>query len=79
MELTAVYLLHGETLLQVPPELHLISILAHSPVVTQDEVRVHGVEGSELAERITTHSLVHAHCLRDSKDEGASESFHRPR
>lgn len=78
MELTAVYLLHGEMLLQVPPELLLISILAHCPVVTQDEVRVHGVEGGELAERVTTHSLVHAHYLKDSKDEGASESFHRP-
>lgn len=73
MELTAVDLLRGEMLLQVPPELHLIPILAHCPVVTQDEVRVHGVEGGELAEWVATHRLVHAHYLRDSKDEGASE------
>lgn len=79
MELTAVYLLHGEMLLQVPPELHFISILAHSPIITQDEVRVHAVECGELAERVTTQSLVHAHYLRDSKDERTSELKVLPR
>lgn len=72
MILTAVYFLQREVLLQVPSELHFISILAHSPIIRQDEVRVHAVECCELAEGVTQ-SLVQAHHLRDSKDKGGSE------
>lgn len=58
--------------LQVPPELLFISVLSHSPIITQDEVRVHTVECGELAEWVTQ-GLVHAHHLRDSKDKRVSD------
>lgn len=70
--LTAMYFLQREVLFQVPPELHLISILAHGPVIGQDEVGVHAVECGELAEGVAQ-SLVQAHHLRDSKDKRVSE------
>lgn len=70
--LTAVYFLQREVLFQVPPELHLISILAHSPIVRQDKVGMHAVECGELAEGVTQ-GLVQAHHLEDSEDKRGSE------
>lgn len=63
MVLTAVYFLQREVLFQVPPELHLIPILAHSPIIGQDEVGMHTVECSELAEGVSQ-GLVQAHHLQ---------------
>ena len=70
--LTAVYFLQREVLLQVPPELHLIAILAHSAIIGQDEVGVHAVECGEFAEGVAQ-GLVQAHHLRDSEDKRRSE------
>lgn len=66
--LTAVYFLQREVLFQIPPELHLISILAHSPIIRQDEVGMHAVECGKLAKGVAQ-SLVQAYHLKDSKDE----------
>lgn len=66
------YFLQREVLLQVPPEFHLVSILAQGPVIGQDEVRVHAVECGELAEGVAQY-LVQAHNLQDSENEGGSE------
>lgn len=66
MVLTAMYFLQREVLFQVPPEIHLISIFAHSPIIGQDEVGMHAVECGELAEGVAQ-SLVQAHHLEDKK------------
>lgn len=60
------YLLQREVLFQVPPELHLIAILAHSAIIRQDKVGVHAVECCELAEGVSQ-SLVQAHYLQDTR------------
>lgn len=70
------YLLQREVLFQVPPELHLIAILAHSAIIRQDKVGVHAVECCELAEGVSQ-SLVQAHYLQDSKNKGQSSFLGR--
>lgn len=81
-ELTAVYSLQREVLFQVPPERHLISILAHSAIVGQDEVGMHAVESGELAERVSQR-LVQAHHLQGkgrvrAQDLSLGSSAQRP-
>ena len=72
--LTAVDFLQGEVFLQIPPELHLIAVLAHGAVISQNEVRVHAVEGGELAERVAQ-GLIEAHHLRRNKRGSARQPF----
>lgn len=66
------YFLQRQVLFQVPPELHLVSVPAHSPIIGQDEVGMHAVECGELAEGVSQ-SLVEAYHLQDSTDKGCSE------
>lgn len=66
------YSLQRQVLFQVPPERHLISILAHSAVIGQDEVGVHAVECGELAEWVSQ-SLVQAHHLQGKGRVGTQD------